>query len=296
MPGNARPPRAHGRTGAVCGSVQVIVETHEETGRGWDGHLLLLHGSEDERVSGLVSWVRQGLANNEKVIWAQAPADLRERSGAAALSSHGIDVDGLLAAGRLAELPLAEFYQAGGHLPVVERALAEGYRAARITCEVAAALTILAWPAYLDREREVGELCRSRPLSALCQYQQAAMSGSRLREITGIHLDGIRRGLLATRPEQGGLALAGEVDVSNETILAYVLQAATARAGNTLRLELSGLRFLSVAGCRILDETTRQYRDHGGRVLLIAPSPPVARILRLTRLNRLRNVEVVTHS
>lgn len=274
----------------------MIVDTDEETGRARDGHLLLLHGSEDERVSGLVSWVRRGLANNEKVIWAQAPADLEERSVAAALSSHGIDVAGLLAAGRLAELPLAELWQPGGQLPMIERALAEGYCAVRITREAAAALAILTWPACLKAEREVGELCRSHPLSALCQYQQTAISSRRLREITGIHLDGIRRGLLATRPANGGLALDGEVDITNEIVLAYALQAATARAGNTLRLELSGLRFLSVAACRILDETTRQYRDRGGRVLLIAPSPPVARILRLTRLNRLPNVEIVTRS
>lgn len=273
----------------------MIVDSSEETGRGWDGHLLLLHGSDDERKSGLVSWFRRGLANNEKVIWAQAWAEPENRSVVSMLSSQGIDVAELLAAGRLTILPLAEFYESGGHLPMVEQALAEGYRAARFTHDVATALSMLTWPAYLDMEREVGELCRRQPVSALCQYQQAAISSRRLQEITRIHLDGIRRGLLATRPADGGLALVGEVDVTNESVLAHALQAAISRAGRSLRLELSGLRFLSVAGCRILDETTREFRDHGGRVLLVAPSRPVARIVRLTRLDRLLNIEVVTH-
>jgi MEDS: MEthanogen/methylotroph, DcmR Sensory domain len=83
---------------------------------------------------------------------------------------------------------------------VVERALAEGYRAARVTCEAMAALAFLNWPGYTDVERELDSVCRARPLSVLCQYQQAATKDARLREITGIHLGGIRQRLLVTGP------------------------------------------------------------------------------------------------
>jgi len=45
-----------------------------DTGRSgaldWKGHLLLLH-SASERVSALVSWIRCGLDNNEKVIFTE---------------------------------------------------------------------------------------------------------------------------------------------------------------------------------------------------------------------------------
>ena len=71
---------------------------------------------------------------------------------------------------------------------VVERALAEGYRAARVTCEAMAALAFLNWPGYADVEGELDSVCRARPLSVSCQYQQAATKNARLREITGIHL------------------------------------------------------------------------------------------------------------
>jgi hypothetical protein len=51
----------------------MVLDQGNEAGRTWDGHVMLLYGSEPDRVSGLVSWVRRGLANNEKVICGQAP-------------------------------------------------------------------------------------------------------------------------------------------------------------------------------------------------------------------------------
>jgi hypothetical protein len=105
--------------------MRMVLERSETAGRSWDGHLLL-HASETERASGLVPWVRRGLANNEKVICGQAQAEPEERSVAAILSRHGIDVAGLLAEGMLAVVPPPELYPRGGQLPVVERALAEG--------------------------------------------------------------------------------------------------------------------------------------------------------------------------
>src|SRR5258705_10155724 len=113
----------------------MILEQSREAGPTWDGHLLLLHRSEAERVSGLVSWVRRGLANSEKVICGQTPEGPEGRSVAAILGSHGINVTGLQAEGSLPVIPFREFFPAGGQLPVVQRALSEGHRAVRITCE-----------------------------------------------------------------------------------------------------------------------------------------------------------------
>ena len=104
-----------------------------------------------------------------------------------------------------------------------------------------AALAFLNWPGYTDVERELDSVCRARPLSVLCQYQQAATKDARLREITGIHLGGIRQRLLVAGPApHGGLALAGGVDMSNGSVLASALQAAVAQAGNSFHLELAG--------------------------------------------------------
>ena len=261
-------------------------------GRCWDGHQMLLHESTAERASGLMSWVRQGLANNEKVIWSQDPAEPEEVSLTGILSRNGMDAAGLLAAGALARLPLGEYFRPGARAGMVERALAEGYRAVRITCAAAAALTVQTWPAYMRVEREIGVDCQAFPLRSLCQYQQTAMREDQLREVTGIHLRGIRHSLLTTAAGRAGVALAGEVDVSNETVLTYVVQAAVASAGSALYLELSQLRFLSLAGCQLLDSGTRPFRARGGRVVLSGVSGSVALVIGLTGLDKQPGVVV----
>jgi hypothetical protein len=60
-----------------------------DTGRSgaldWKGHLLLLHSAESERVSALVTWIRRGLDNNEKVIFTETRGEPAERSAAGTL-------------------------------------------------------------------------------------------------------------------------------------------------------------------------------------------------------------------
>ena len=118
------------------------------------------------------------------------------------------------------------------------------------------------------------------------------MGEDQLREVTGIHLRGIRHSLLTTAAGRAGMALAGEVDVSDETVLTYVVQAAVASAGSALYLELSQLRFLSLAGCHLLDSGTRPFRARGGRVVLSGVSGSVALVIGLTGLDKQPGVVV----
>jgi hypothetical protein len=46
----------------------------------------------------------------------------------------------------------------------------------------------------------------------------------------------------------------------------------------------------------MVDEDTQQFRDRGGRVLLIAPPSGVAQVLRLTGLDQLPNVDLVKNA
>ncbi len=65
-----------------------------------------------------------------------------------------------------------------------------------------------------------------------------------------------------------------------------------ASAGSGLYLELSQLRFLSLAGCQLLDSGTRPFRARGGRVVLIGVSSSVALIIELTGLDKQPGVVV----
>jgi anti-anti-sigma factor len=267
---------------------------HVDPGLEWDGHLLLLHHSEQERSSKLAAWVRRGLENDEKVVYTEACGASEEGSLLTALRGNGIDAVAATAEGRLCVIPVPEFYPAGGQLPVVERALAEGYRGLRIAAEASTALTFLSWPAYMAIEREIDEIARTHPLSAMCQYEQPTTVDDHLSEVVASHLEGIREWLLSTgEGDDGELILAGEIDVSNSELLACALRVATSRAPETFRLNLARVDFLSAGACRAIAEGTRQFRDDSGTVLLAGSQPPIASVLRLSGLTELNGVELI---
>ena len=260
----------------------------------WDGHLLLLHHSEQERSAKLAAWVRRGLENDEKVIYTEVDGRSDKGSLLAVLRENGVDAVAATAEGRLSIIGIPEFYPAGGPLPVIERALAEGYRGLRIAAEASTALTFLTWPAYMAIEREIDEITRTHPLSAMCQYGQAAAGDDRLPDVVASHLEGIREWLLSTGGGlDGELVLAGEIDVSNSELLACALREATSRAAEKFRLDLGRVDFLSAGACRAIAEATRQFRDDSGIVLLVGSQPPIASVLRLSGLAGLNGINLI---
>lgn len=252
----------------------------------WDGHLALLHSTESERRSRLVTWVRRGLTRDELVIYAQVEPP--QRSALTVLAACGIDVEAATAEGRLLMLPLPQFYQHGQE-EVVRRALAEGHAAVRLTAEASAAPE----GAHADIERTIEQLCRHYPVSALCQYDKTTTTGSRLGEVAAHHIGGIWERQLQTSEAEGRLILSGAVDVDNDQILAAVLSAATSPASGVLPIDFSRVEFLSVSACRALAESTEKFRARGGQLLLIAPQPAVERIIRLIGLDRLMLIKTV---
>ena len=264
----------------------------------WDGHLLLLHHSEQERSAKLAAWVRRGLENDEKVIYTEVDGRSDKGSLLAVLRENGVDAVAATAEGRLSIIGIPEFYPAGGPLPVLERALAEGYRGLRIAAEASTALTFLTWPAYMAIEREIDEITRTHPLSAMCQYEQPSTVDGHLSDVVSNHLSGIREWLLSTGDGDGELILAGEIDVSNAELLACALRAATSRAPaslapETFRLNLGRVDFLSAGACRAIAEATRQFRDDSGIVLLVGSQPPIASVLRLSGLAGLNGINLI---
>lgn len=259
----------------------------------WDGHLLLVHATEEERCAQLVAWAKAGLDRGEQVIC----TDGAEPGGGTLpvlLAEHGVDGAGALAAGRLRMLPLEEFYPPGGQAEAVERALAEGFASVRLSSRTHAALTVLTPQDHQRFELALDVLCRTRPVSALCQYDLVAPGAEALQRNLAIHFGGVRHRLLRTAWEAPGLVLAGEVDLSNAAVLADVLAAAAVAntTDGTLRVELSRLDTICAAGIRALAGGTRDLREAGGRLLLTAPQPAVNRALRLLGLHLLTGVEV----
>jgi anti-anti-sigma factor len=283
-------------------------------GLGWDGHLFSLHASETERRSQLATWVRWGLERDEQVIYGQDDPESSdpdfsgpespdpespELSVLAVLARQGIDVQAATAQGRLLVLPLAAVYGAGPDEQVarVERALAEGYRGVRTSGQASAGRTGAPEEVYPGLARRVERLCRTHPVSALCQYDRAMTVGAGLEQAAAAHGGGIREAQLHTARTSDAtgsqLSLAGEVDWSNELVLLSAVEAAVSTASEMFWLDLRRVAFLSVGGCRALVAGTQPFRDQGGQLLLVAPQPIAERVLRLSGLDALLNVEIV---
>jgi anti-anti-sigma factor len=261
---------------------------------GWDGHILLLYGSENERLSALAAWARRGLENDEKVIYTEPPGTPPERSLVRLLQDDGIDAGAAAAKGCLVVQSPAEFFPPDGQASLLERALMEGYRGLRLSARASLTLTVMPQGAHSDVERAFDQLCRTRPVSALCQYEQWSLPEDRLRDVAASHLSGgIRQRALSVAQHAGHLVLAGEIDVSNHDILRCALRAAAEQASQTLRLDVSRVEFLGAAGFRALDDGTFRFRRQGGQVLLIEPKPWVERILRVARVDQLPGIELV---
>jgi hypothetical protein len=272
----------------------------------WDGHLLLLHHSDNERTSRLAAWVRRGLEHGEQVLYGQDDPVAPHDSVLAELGDHGIDVQAATTTGQLQVIPVPALF-AGGHdglVARIEQARAAGYRGLRLSAQDSRARTGAPEETYPWLADSLERLYHTQPLSALCQYKWAATVGTRLEQAATAHIGGIRESQLRTAPAKDGLILFGEVDASNELLLLATIRAATTRAAagtdasrgipaSRFSLDMRRVAFLSVGGCRALAVGTRRFREHGGHLRLLAPMAIVARALRLAELDTLPNVEIV---
>lgn len=255
---------------------------------GWDGHLLLVTPHEAAGYRELAAWATHGLELGEKVVCA---AGREGRDGLLdGLAAHGVDTRAA-ADGRLEAVPWERFTWPADLELAVEHALDEGYPGVRLALA----------PGSRRRtglEEGLTELCRSRPVSALCRFARddsRAGRRDRLASALALHADGVRSPMLATSRTGTTLTLAGEVDLSTAELLAAAVSALVAGAGDerAVRLDLTSLRFMDVAACRALVHATAPFRAAGGRVLLVDPLPPVAHVLGMLGVDALPGVRLV---
>lgn len=250
----------------------------------WDGHLLLVHHNEQQRRTGVAAWARRGLDLGAKVLYIEAPAEPAERAFTAVLGEHGVDAAGAAGRGQLEVFPANDsHYSPTWQASVVEDTLADGYPAVFWSGEAFTAWDAMSPSTHAAIEWTTDELCRERPVSVLCQYP-GTLTQATLQTVCAQHGDGMREALMHTSPIPNGIALAGEVDRSNERLLRAALVAAaatTATDGRTLVIDLRHVGFLDVAGARALLTGTTTHRLGGGAVRLQAPQRHVERTLRL---------------
>ena len=213
------------------------------------------------------------------------------------------DLSDLIAEGTVETLTLAEAYEAAGpFLPeqqlafydaATKRALSAGYRGLRVIAEVSDLAADPAQRPDLVRWEHVadGYAAHGSGFSAMCAYR-ADLGPEALADVASVHP-------MVRAPEAvssfrlfvdgHGLVLAGSVDRSSSERLARVL-AATAVTDGVVVLDLAGLEFLDVAGCRVLARWAAGLADRSVTVQVTGSSALLRRMWRVLDLDQLAPV------
>lgn len=230
----------------------------------FDGHQLLMHRNAQERGAVLTEWVLDGLAHHEQVIVAD---DAGETHGV--LADHGVDVDAALTSGRL--LLASPEACVEDHRVLVDRALDAAHRRVRLAFRIEFQERLLSDREGDEFEASLDESVGSRPFSVLCQ---CGLEGDRPFDAPiRRHHGRMYSRHLSADPGPDLTVLRGEVDLSNAaSCTAAVSAAAGSCTGGRFRIDLSGLEFLGVAGCRSILDGTAEFRRNGGSVSLLSPT------------------------
>lgn len=299
----------------MAGTTRTVPVGEMQTG----DHLCLPYASDAETQQVLAAFVRDGIAAGDMVLYL-ADATTRE-TVLAFLRRHGIDPapDGVNV--KLA----AEAYLVGGCFDpdrmvdriraAVEEATAKGYRRLRITSETNWALGDVPGADRLgEYEAKVQQVLDTSPAMAICQYDARLFAPQALAALERVHSGRVTpnpvlehgqgsivldvhacpdsaRELLriarTTRPQ--GLRLSGDVDFVTYGLLEQAL--ASIAHGGDIHLDLAQVGFIDMAGTRLLATTAARLRP-GRRLVLRAPPPQMARVLKLTGWDQVANLVV----
>lgn len=244
------------------------------------GHHALLTPSRDHPRTGVDTWLHAARRRAEKVLTLAAPAAFE--GGAPPFG----DVSGALG--------LHDVRPPARPDRLVLHALDEGYRGLSMVVWADEIISATSGEVHADVEDVLTRLCRTHPVSVLCLYDRTAAGAEHLDLGVAHHPDGLHEHHLDIHHVDGHLRLDGEIDMSNLDVLAVAVST-LARGGDrsTLRIDVSGLTFLSVGAAHVLRRETASFRDGGGRVELHDATPHVTRMLRLLALDRSPGLDLV---
>ncbi|RLU96698.1 hypothetical protein CTZ27_16955 [Streptomyces griseocarneus] len=237
-------------------------------------HVALLHASDEERAAVLRGFLLGGVAEEHKILYLvhaegpDGPRELLRECGLAALPGAS---EGQLQVLRPADLaqPSGELAPAGPRDPAAllgslraaaERARGEGYRALRVTGDLCTALCdgrdasrLLRYEALLAEEFDHGGTL------AVCQCDARRCDTAALDAFASVHPRSVEVDPLVRTAElvvvrtfdPPGLRIEGVVDTASHRHLRDALQSVASVRGD-VRLEMSGVEFLDLAGLRLL--------------------------------------------
>jgi anti-anti-sigma factor len=255
------------------------------------GHFGFVYPTVQVRDDTVMAFVGAGLKLGERVVLASE--DQRWES---ALAQHGVDSRRAAEDGSLTILDAPHFFPAQGQAALVDSLVGSDGTRVRLVTSAEGALAYLGGSGFRRVEREMDDLCETRPVKLLCHLRSGTGWGEPLAPtldtFVDTHAHELRCRLVTMHRAAGGVRLRGEVDVASVSLVETVLaragedDGAAGRPGHeaVLVVDLSELDFLDVAGYRALRSGTEQWRRRGGTVLLTGASVAVRRVLELVGL------------
>jgi anti-anti-sigma regulatory factor len=252
-------------------------------------HLCLPFSSDDEQREVLTTYIVDGLARGERVIY-YADQTAPDVIGSW-LADSGVEISRMVDEGRLEIRSVDDSYLFGGRFEPdivittlwveVRQARDAGYPGLRISGEMTSALRPVADErALMEYEHRLSRVFHSRELAAICQYDQrlfnaAAVTGMiachpQVVQIDPLHDD--RRLRIVPTYQPRGLRIVGTVDVMTVGALTTTLGLATRWPEQNIHLNLSELEFIDVAGVRAIVRTAAGLPP--GRTLIIEQLAP----------------------
>jgi anti-anti-sigma factor len=258
----------------------------------WDGHLLLVFFSEQDRAARLAAWTKRGLDRGDAVLYAGDDAGALDTL----LRPFGLDLSPTMRSGQLQLVPAETLVIGEGPTVLAEQALASGYPGVRCLATAADVRRLLPTPSELDGfERTVDDLCASRPVGWLCELDRSTGPSERTRLLSSRHPGGIRESNVVTSvDEPGSVRLAGDIDIANADLVTSALAASPVPDADRLRLtvDLRDVTFVDVIGCRSIVEGTERLRTRGGLVTILARQR-IHHVLELYGLGSMANFDLV---
>jgi anti-anti-sigma regulatory factor len=233
-------------------------------------HGWLAYSSQEERDRVIGPFVREGLQNNEKVVYVtDLPAEQLPGLG----PGQPVDVDARVRSGQLRVIPRREacLDRGGAFEPArmadtigreVGAAFGQGFRAVRVTTDYTC---LLNGPGRSDLGRMLGcehrvgdAVSPSTMAMAICQVDRHACRPAELTALRDTHEvlvevnpefdDGILK--IVRTFEPAGLRIEGELDAARHSVFAE--QLARVRAGGSVHLDMSRLGFIDLGALHLL--------------------------------------------
>jgi hypothetical protein len=229
-------------------------------------------------------FLAEGQANGER-LWFVAP----HRPPAVPGSARFVAVGDAYPSGTVVD-PAA---QAAEYAAALDAALAAGYAGLRVAAEATSLVRTAAQLAAFTRYEHLADrLICTTAFAAMCAYDRRVLDDEAIEELAAMHARTnaeVPFQLVACPPADGQAALAGELDLSADTLLDKALDRAHLRPRDgELILNASGLRF---ADHRALVQLDRYADQRGATLVLRSAAGAVGRLAGLLDLPRLR-VEV----